>query len=333
MADETRPAPGAASALFGYCALLLGFFAIGIVTQQRDVIVGLWVTEALAIALPAVIAVRAAGFSPKRYLGLRAPTPKQLVVAAVLALLNQPVVTFLTWVARSLSPPAWVEEFDALQRVLDTVFAQNAAGMIVTVAVAAPLGEELFFRGYALPALAKSWGPVAAVVVTGAMFSALHLNKIGFVGLWEIGIMLALLRLWSGSLWPSILCHAANNALAGAAFLLGWEDPSIPPSPLLLAAGVVLAVLGAVLAVRVLRNFPRDHLERAPAPRERARFGGLRTGGLVAIWIASVGLGVAQAIRLLPPLPTSAWVSLGAAAIVVTAAAGARGPRGDAETR
>ena len=333
MADETRPAPGAASALFGYCALLLGFFAIGIVTQQRDVIVGLWVTEALAIALPAVIAVRAAGFSPKRYLGLRAPTPKQLVVAAVLALLNQPVVTFLTWVARSLSPPAWVEEFDALQRVLDTVFAQNAAGMIVTVAVAAPLGEELFFRGYALPALAKSWGPVAAVVVTGAMFSALHLNKIGFVGLWEIGIMLALLRLWSGSLWPSILCHAANNALAGAAFLLGWEDPSVPPSPLLLAAGVVLAVLGAVLAVRVLRNFPRDHLERAPAPRERARFGGLRTGGLVAIWIASVGLGVAQAIRLLPPLPTSAWVSLGAAAIVVTAAAGARGPRGDAETR
>ena len=333
MADETRPAPGAASALFGYCALLLGFFAIGIVTQQRDVIVGLWVTEALAIALPAVIAVRAAGFSPKRYLGLRAPTPKQLVVAAVIALLNQPVVTFLTWVARSLSPPAWVEEFDALQRVLDTVFAQNAAGMIVTVAVAAPLGEELFFRGYALPALAKSWGPVAAVVVTGAMFSALHLNKIGFVGLWEIGIMLALLRLWSGSLWPSILCHAANNALAGAAFLLGWEDPSIPPSPLLLAAGVVLAVLGAVLAVRVLRNFPRDHLERAPAPRERARFGGLRTGGLVAIWIASVGLGVAQAIRLLPPLPTSAWVSLGAAAIVVSAAAGARGPRGNAETR
>jgi membrane protease YdiL (CAAX protease family) len=332
MVDETRSAPGAASALFGYCALLLGFFAVGFVTQQRDVIAGLWVTEALAIALPAVIAVRAARLSPKRYLGLRAPTPKQLVVAAVLALVNQPVVTFLTWVARSLSPPAWVEEFDALQRILDTVFAQNAAAMIVTVSVAAPLGEELFFRGYALPALAKSWGPVAAVIVTGAMFSALHLNKIGFIGLWEIGIMLALLRLWSGSLWPSILCHAANNALAGAAFLLGWEDPAVPPSPLLLAAGVLLALLGAVLAVRVLRSFPRDHLEQA-APRERGRFGGLRTFGLLAIWIASVGLGVAQAFRLLPPLPTGAWVSLGAAALVVTLATGVRGPRGDVETR
>ena len=320
MADQTRPSPGAASALFGYGALLFGFFAIGIVTQQRDVIVGLWVTEALAIALPAIIAARAAGLSPARYLGLRAPTPRHLVVAAVLALLNQPVVTFITWAARSLSPPEWVREFDALQRVLDTVFAQSAVGMIVTVSVAAPLGEELFFRGYALPALARSWGPTAAVLLTGAMFSVLHLNKIGFLGLWEIGILLALLRLWSGSLWPSVLCHAANNALAGAAFLMGWEDPSVPPSPLLLAGGAVLTILGIVLAVRVLRRIPREPLEELAAPSERARFAEPRTLALVAIWIVSVALGIAQATRLVPPLPTGAWISLCAAAILASAA-------------
>src|SRR5437762_2561272 len=157
MADDSWAPPGAASALVAYCALLLGFFAIGIVTQQRDVIAGLWVTEALAIALPA---------------------------------------------------------------------------------------------------LARSWGPAVAVLLTGAMFSVLHLNKVGFVGLWEIGILLALLRLWSGSLWPSMLCHAANNALAGAAFLLGWEDPAVPPPPLLLAAGAVLLVAGLFVAVRVIRGLP-----------------------------------------------------------------------------
>ena len=323
MADETRAAPGAASALFGYLALLLGFFAIGVVTQQHDVIVGLWVTEVLAIALPALIAVRAFGLPAARYLGLRAPTPAQVVIAVVLGVLNQPVVTFLTWGARSLSPPGWVEEFDALQRILDTVFAQNAVAMLVTVAVAAPLGEELFFRGYALPAVARSWGPAVAVVVTGAMFSVLHLNKIGFVGLWEIGVMLALLRLWSGSLWPSIICHAANNALAGAAFLLGWEDPSVPPSALLLAAGIALSIVGAVVAVRVVRNLPRNPLEE-PAARQRSRVDVLRAAGLVAIWIASVGLGVAQATRLLPGVPTSAWVSLSAAAVLVSAGSGVR---------
>jgi membrane protease YdiL (CAAX protease family) len=317
MADETRPAPGAASALVGYLALLLGFLAIGVVTQQRDVITGLWVTEALAIALPAVIAVRAVGLPGAHYLGLRVPRAIHLVAAAVLALLNQPVVTFLTWATRAVAPPAWVEEFDSLQRVLDAVFAQNAVGMILTVSIAAPFGEELFFRGYALPALARSWGPAVAVVLTGVMFSVLHLNKIGFLGLWEIGVVLALLRLWSGSLWPSVVFHAANNAMAGAAILLGWEDPSVPPSPWLIAGGVVLTVAGVVIAVRFLRSLPRDRFGPAVQRRERSRTDRVLTFGLVAIWIVSVGLGVAQVARLLPPVPTSAWVVLSAAALLV----------------
>src|SRR5207244_7153301 len=135
----------------------------------------------------------------------------------------------------ALAPESWVKDFDALQRALDLFFAQQALPMILTVSLAAPLGEELFFRGYALPALARSWGPVAACLVSGAMFSTLHVNRIGFLGLWEIGVLLALLRLTSGSLWPAIVCHATNNALAGVAFLLGWGDPDIAPTACLLA--------------------------------------------------------------------------------------------------
>jgi membrane protease YdiL (CAAX protease family) len=310
MADDGRAAPGAASALLAYCALLVGFFAIGIVTQQHDVIAGLWVTEALAIALPAVIAVRAQGVPAARYLGFRTPRLSQLGIALLLAVLNQPVVSFLTWAARALSPPAWVEEFDALQRVLDAVFAQNATAMIVTVAIAAPFGEELFFRGYALPALARSWGPTVAVLLTGAMFSVLHLNKIGFVGLWEIGILLALLRLWSGSLWPSMLCHAANNALAGAAFLLGWEDPTVPPPPLLLAAGAVLLLVALVAAVRVLRFNRAEPLAASQEIVDPGRLDRLLAVTLIAIWLAAVGLGIAQAARAIAPLPMSIWLLL-----------------------
>ena len=264
-----------------------------------------------------IIAVRAKGVPAARYLGLRAPRLSHLAIALLLAALNQPVVSFLTWAARSLSPPAWVEEFDALQRVLDTVFAQNAAAMIVTVSVAAPFGEELFFRGYALPALARSWGPTVAVLLTGAMFSVLHLNKVGFVGLWEIGILLALLRLWSGSLWPSMLCHAANNALAGTAFLLGWEDPAVPPPPLLLAAGAVLLLVGLVVAVRVIRALPARETERIERPQLQRRVDRLQAATLVAIWLAAVGLGIAQAVRAMSPMPVSTWLLLSAAAAVL----------------
>src|SRR5437660_252380 len=127
---ETRPALREWTAVFAYVALWVGYLPIGFVTQQRDVIAGLWVTEALAIALPAVILVRGANLRAASYLGLRAPTLKQLAVAVVLAAANQPVVSLLTWGSREVAPAAWVEEFDSFQRVMDVIFAGQAVPMI-----------------------------------------------------------------------------------------------------------------------------------------------------------------------------------------------------------
>jgi membrane protease YdiL (CAAX protease family) len=330
MADDTRPAPGAGSALVAYGALLLGFLAIGIVTQQQEIVAGLWVTEALAIALPAVIAVRGANLRIAPYLGLRKPTAAQLGLAVLLAVANQPVVSLLTWASRGLAPAQWAEEFDSLQRILEVVFAQKAVAMMVTVSVAAPLAEELFFRGFALPALARSWGPLAAAVTTGAMFSVLHLNKVGFLGLWEIGVLLALLRLSTGSLWPSVVCHATNNAIAGAAFLLGWEDPSIPPPTWLLALGAALLVAAPALALRVVRRAPGWQVIEVPPPGgENSRFRARRAPVLESIWLAGVLLGAAQALRILPPLPMATWILLGGAgavAAIITIVRDARAP-------
>jgi membrane protease YdiL (CAAX protease family) len=322
MAEETRPSPGAASAFAAYAALWVGSLAIGGATQQRDLVAGLWVTEVLAIALPALIAVRVAGLPAGPALGLRAAAPAQLGAAVLLAIANQPVVSFVTWASRTLAPESWVKEFDTLQRALDLYFSQQALPMIVTVAFAAPLGEELFFRGYALPALARSWGPLVACLVSGAMFSALHVNRIGFLGLWEIGILLALLRLWSGSLWPAIVCHATNNAVAGVAFLLGWEDPDIPPPAWLLALGAVLLGAGIALIPRILRRArsagpPDAPTSDTPSPDAGFRFS--RALPLEALWVAGVLLAIAQFRRVLVDVPMTVWIGLSAAALVAAA--------------
>ncbi|MFL5311211.1 MAG: CPBP family intramembrane glutamic endopeptidase, partial [Myxococcales bacterium] len=313
MADGTRAPPGAASAFAAYLALWVGYLAIGQATQQRDIIAGLWVTEILAIALPAVLAIRLAALPARPFLGLRAPRPAHLAAAILLAVANQPVVSFVTWASRALSPEPWVREFDSLQRALDLFFSQQALPMVITVAVAAPLGEELFFRGYAVPAFARSWGPLAACIATGAMFSLLHGNKIGFAGLWEIGVLLAVLRLWSGSLWPSILCHATNNGVAGAAFLLGWEDPDIPPPAWLLALGAVLLAAGIALVPRALRRAAPTQPE---APPVDAGSGFSNALALEAIWVAGVVLGIAQFRHLMPDMPMVVWLGLSAAAVV-----------------
>ncbi len=282
---------GAGSAILAYGALLFGFIVIGVPVQQQNIVVGLWVTEVLAIALPAVAVIWWAGLRLGPYLGLRAPTAGQLLIATVVAALNQPIVSLLTFLAHEGLPAKLVADFDAKQRMLDGVFAGQATPMLITVAIAAPLGEELFFRGFALPALQRSFGAVLAVLVSGALFSALHLDPVGFVGLLEIGMMLALLRLWSGSLWPAVMAHAVNNGIAGGAFMLGYEDPDTPPPRWALLLGAALLVAGIVLAVRLLRrrNEPPSVEEAATGRKPWA-------WALFAVWAVAVVLG---AIRLL----------------------------------
>jgi membrane protease YdiL (CAAX protease family) len=61
--------------------------------------------------------------------------------------------------------------------------------------------------------------PGAAAFMTAALFACVHLPDLGFLwyalpNLLLLGLVLAWLRLKSGSLWPAVLAHAVNNALA-----------------------------------------------------------------------------------------------------------------------
>ena len=283
---------GAGSAIAAYVALLIGMLAIGAPAQQHGIVAGLWITEALAIALPAVFALWVAGARFGPFVGLRRLSLKHALGALIAAAANQPIVSFLTWAERELLPAGIVADFDAKQRMLDTVFAAHAWPMAITVVIAAPLGEELFFRGFALPALRRSWGVVAAVLVSGALFSLLHMDPVGFLGLMEIGVLLAALRWWSGSIWAAVLGHAVNNGIAGAAFMLGYEDPDLPPPAWVLVLGAALLAVGIVLLVRVLRApSPAAPVEESRRPRWPAAI------ALGVVWLSAVAVGVSSLRR------------------------------------
>src|SRR5947208_13056234 len=142
-----KRSPDAESGLLAYVGLLLGMFSIGAVAQQRSVVEGLWVTEAVAIALPAFFRLSLAPVRWGPWLGFRPISWKQALIAVVVSAANQPIVSLLTWIAHSGLPAQWVNFFDEKQKMLDTVFAAHAVPMVITVTLAAPLGEELFFRG------------------------------------------------------------------------------------------------------------------------------------------------------------------------------------------
>lgn len=97
----------------------------------------------------------------------------------------------------------------------DSAIALIAAGILIVVV--APLGEELFFRGFMFAGLRQTMPIWAAALISAAFWGLLHIGG-GNVGvvvqLALFGIVLAWLYERSGTLWAPILTHVLNNALA-----------------------------------------------------------------------------------------------------------------------
>ncbi len=87
------------------------------------------------------------------------------------------------------------------------------------LAVWTPLTEELFFRGFVFAGLVSRWGPLRASLGSALIFSAFHLYPGALIPIFCAGLLLAWLYRFTGSLWPAILAHAGQNALALAAII------------------------------------------------------------------------------------------------------------------
>jgi uncharacterized protein len=75
------------------------------------------------------------------------------------------------------------------------------------------LGEELLFRGVLQRNLTRWWGNAhVAVWVSAMLFSAIHMQFLGFVPRMLMGAVLGYLLVWSGNLWYPIMAHLVNNA-------------------------------------------------------------------------------------------------------------------------
>ncbi len=83
----------------------------------------------------------------------------------------------------------------------------------------APVVEEFFFRGFVYQALRTRLGVIGGAVLSGLIFGAIHLKFEYLLPLAVLGTALALLFQKTNSLWPCIIVHAANNALAYAVSL------------------------------------------------------------------------------------------------------------------
>ncbi len=89
--------------------------------------------------------------------------------------------------------------------------------LFLTVAGLAPFFEELLFRGFLLPVLARNHRMSLALVVSALLFGAIHLQPTGLPVLATLGLVMGLAMRHTGNLRTPILVHACWN---GSLFLL-----------------------------------------------------------------------------------------------------------------
>ncbi len=149
------------------------------------------------------------GRSFLEYLGLTGVSLKQLgfwlFIAAVFLVLSD-TCTFL------------------LKKPIVTDFMVNAVQtakfpwlLYFALIIAAPIFEELFYRGFLLKGLSLSWlKPFGAIVLTALCWSLLHMQYdwYGVLQIFLGGLLFGYARLKSGSIYVTIAMHGLQNLVA-----------------------------------------------------------------------------------------------------------------------
>ena len=102
--------------------------------------------------------------------------------------------------------PNWLEDtFNIMQ--------SSWAGILL-MAIAAPVVEELFFRGAIERALLRRYKPWVAIVASGLIFGVIHVNPVQVVYASLAGILLGWLYWRTRSLVPCMVVHVLNNCFS-----------------------------------------------------------------------------------------------------------------------
>jgi membrane protease YdiL (CAAX protease family) len=254
LAPAFRPLPLAAVCT----ALGLGLFlTFGAASQLLNAAFGIWFTEIFIFVGVPWMLLRVSRYEPLTYTGAHSQALAPAALGFALGVTNFfAFVVPLQYASQSIAPQ-WLRDMFDSSRIFEGQSPLELGFLLAGVSLAAPVCEEFFFRGVVQKGLlSSSLSRVGAVVVTAVVFSAFHMDPVGFAARVELGVLFGLLRLYTGSLWPGILAHSANNVVSSLLFLTarqmkaapsGDELPSVSGVLLLTLAG--LGAMGSLLAI------------------------------------------------------------------------------------
>ncbi len=104
----------------------------------------------------------------------------------------------------------------------------NVFVTFIVIAILAPVVEEIVFRGVLISSFQKVITPIGALLVTSLLFAVAHGNPVQGAYSFVLGLVLAYIRIRSGSLWHSIAMHISFNCSNVVLAVLGVKPTVLP---------------------------------------------------------------------------------------------------------
>jgi uncharacterized protein len=137
----------------------------------------------------------------------------------------------------------------------------------IMIVIAAPICEELIFRGIILDGFLKRYNPVKSIVVSSLLFGAIHLNPWQFVAGTVIGIFAGWVYYRSRSISYCMIIHAFCNLIAFVSlkFTPNYEETiGMSLVEYYGSVSITISVIGIALSVLVYALYELDRRLASP---------------------------------------------------------------------
>ena len=163
----------------------------------------------------------------------------------------------------ALLPEAWTESYSEASAGITT----GGVVGVIAVALAAPVVEEIIFRGLIMTRLSRAMPGWLAVLLSAAVFGACHGNPVWFGYAFVLGAFFGLIDLRAGSIWPSILGHVVFNSISQILSIVPETEEGTELAAamaVLLAVAIILPILGRKGIAALFRPRPKTVLVQEP---------------------------------------------------------------------
>lgn len=169
---------------------------------------------------PAVVMAFLSSKKPWRWLGFQPMIKKEALLAIVIMIAFIPGINLIAELNGMIPVPQWMIDLEkSAEQTLKSLLITDSFSIfsinLLMVGILPAIGEELFFRSllqkYFIQATKNPhWG----VFITSFIFSAIHMQFLGFIPRLLMGMAFGYIYLWTGTILIPMLMHFVNNSMA-----------------------------------------------------------------------------------------------------------------------